>query len=124
MIVEDKEVRVLVKRLEPKINNEKDNLLTSTQTANQNPKTDKVLELEECKSSWMSHLLKTDLQMHSSVRDYIVNSERLNSLLKDFKGKKVYGQNYFIRIRTKFCKEIPGSIAHQLFSDFGIAIKQ
>lgn len=124
MIVEDKEVRVLVKRLEPKINNEKDNLLTSTQTANQNPKTDKVLELEECKSSWMSHLLKTDLQMHSSVRDYIVNSERLNSLLKDFKGKKVYGQNYFIRIRTKFCKEIPGALTHQVFSDLGISSKQ
>jgi hypothetical protein len=105
MIVEDKEVRVPVKRLEPKINNEKDNLLTSTQTTIKNPKTDKVLELEECKSSWMSHLLKTDLQMHSSVRDYIVNSDRLNSLLKDYKDKKVYGQNYLIRIRTKFCKE-------------------
>jgi hypothetical protein len=43
MIVEDKEVRVIVKRLEPKINNEKDNLLTSTQTANKNQKTDNVL---------------------------------------------------------------------------------
>ena len=43
MIVEDKEVRVLVKRLEPKINNEKDNLLTLTQTANKDPKTDNVL---------------------------------------------------------------------------------
>ena len=89
MIVEDKEVRVLMKRLEPKINNEKDNLLMLTQTANKDPKTDNVLQMEECKSSWITHLLRTDMQMHSSVRDYLVNSDRIKSLLKEFTGKKV-----------------------------------
>ena len=57
MIVEDKEVRVFVKKMGPKTPDGKDDLLTSTQPANKNPTTDKLLELEVCKSSWITHLL-------------------------------------------------------------------
>lgn len=38
---------------------------------------------ETCKSSWITHMISTNQQMYSSVRDYIVKSERIGSLLKE-----------------------------------------
>jgi len=88
MIDEDKEVRVFVSKMGPKTTDGKDNPLTSTQPANKNQTTDNLLELEVCKSSWITQLLLKDYQMHSTVRDYIVNSDRIKSLLKNY-GKKI-----------------------------------
>ena len=51
--------------------------------------------------------------MHSNVRDYIVNGDRLKTILKDYKDKKVYGQNYLLRIRTKYPQEIGSALFNQ-----------
>ena len=45
-------------------------------------------QLEVCKSSWITHLLQQNYQTISNVRDYIVDSSRIKSLLFTNKGKK------------------------------------
>jgi len=61
---------------------------------------------EACKSSWITHMMSTDQQMYSSVRDYIVTAERIGSLLKDNGWSRKSRDNpnikYLIRIRTKW----------------------
>lgn len=53
-------------------------------------------------------MMSTDQQMYSSVRDYIVQSGRIGSLLKDngyAKYSKNKEQEFLIRIRTKWPRE-------------------
>lgn len=68
--------------------------------------------------------------MYNNVRDYIVSSERIGSLLKDNRHdyKKVRGQDkpqeYLIRIRTKWPREaICANTTVMQFHEMGIALK-
>jgi hypothetical protein len=61
--------------------------------------------------------------MHSHVRDYIVNSSRIGSLLKDHVGKTKESKNYLIRIRTRFPAEaIRITTSVGTFHDMGMSM--
>ena len=102
MVVEDKEVQIIFKNEPDKTEldktGEKDKqpmfpfLETKVKVAES--------QLEVCKSSWITHLLQQNYQMLSSVRDYIVDSSRVKSLLLT-NGKKSDQQKYLLRIRCK-----------------------
>ena len=66
--------------------------------------------------------------MYSSVRDYVVTSERIGSLLKDNKyhseAKKKPNQKYLIRIRTKWPRSaICANTTVMQFHEMGIALR-
>jgi hypothetical protein len=77
MIAEDVEVTIQIKPIQPA--KDKDKELQEKLFGKVEP------SLPLCKSSWISHLIMTDNQMDNSVRDYVVPSDRINSLLKEHK---------------------------------------
>lgn len=84
MIAEDKEVLITTKS-EKKAGEQTEEqpatpLLTEAQS-NEKSIIEQKPQLEPCRSSWIKHLMMTDQQMYSSVRDYIVTSNRIGSLL-------------------------------------------
>lgn len=106
MIAEDIEVTITIKQSSktyPELKGADQKQCEETNSLNQSTK-EEQLRYPVCKSSWITHMMSTDQQMYNSVRDYVVNSERIGSLLKEHqrKIKVVSGDQYLIRIRTKW----------------------
>ena len=102
MLFEDKEVSIEIKRTEPKKTGGKDEKQTNLMEESKKKEEQEPSKVEVCNSSWITHLILTNYQMLSSVRDYIVPGDRIKSLLKNYPGQKNDSQRkYLIRIRTK-----------------------
>lgn len=69
-------------------------------------------------------MMSTDQQMYNSVRDYVVQSERIGSLLKDKGQKRKENEKFLIRIRTKWPRHaICANTTVMQFHEMGIALR-
>ena len=75
-------------------------------------------------------MLSVDVQMYNSVRDYVITSERIQSLLKEHNFKTSLGkleskeEKFLLRIKTKWPKyEICANTTVMQFHEMGITSK-
>ena len=62
--------------------------------------------------------------MYNNVRDYIVSSERIGSLLKEYGASSKKDIEYMLRIKTKWPKKaICANTTVMQFHEMGIALK-
>ena len=99
MIAEDVEVIIQISKNKTPVIAEGDSLKDKDKDKDDKDKTAKSYPI--CKSSWITHLMTTNNQVYSSVRDYIVSSDRIGSLLKQHNASHKSQINYLLRIRTK-----------------------